>query len=107
MTVEDTPKKESVLFAGVQRLGRSLMLPIAVLPAAGILLRLGQDDLLGRFSSMHSAAAVISAAGQAVFTWLPSIFAVGIAIGWAGSGSTGPSCPTTSASSTGDGWCRS
>ncbi len=83
MTLEDTPKKESKVFAGVQRLGRSLMLPIAVLPAAGILLRLGQDDLLGRFSSMHSAAAVISAAGQAVFTWLPLIFAVGIAIGWA------------------------
>lgn len=36
-------------FAQLQRLGKSLMLPIAVLPAAGIfLLRLGQDDLLGR-----------------------------------------------------------
>ena len=34
--------------SGLQKLGRSLMLPIAVLPAAGILLRLGQDDLLGR-----------------------------------------------------------
>ncbi len=34
-------------FAGLQRLGKSLMLPIALLPAAGILLRLGQDDLLG------------------------------------------------------------
>ena len=33
-------------FAQLQRLGKSLMLPIAVLPAAGILLRLGQDDLL-------------------------------------------------------------
>ncbi|MCQ4122047.1 PTS transporter subunit EIIC [Rhodococcus tibetensis] len=83
MTVEDSPKKESSVFAGLQRLGRSLMLPIAVLPAAGILLRLGQDDLLGRFDSLHTAASVISAAGQAVFTWLPLIFAVGIAIGWA------------------------
>ncbi|AOW94838.1 PTS N-acetylglucosamine transporter subunit IIBC [Rhodococcus sp. WMMA185] len=89
MTVVDTPqeekapKKESKAFAGLQRLGRSLMLPIAVLPAAGILLRLGQDDLLGRFDSLHSAATVISAAGQSVFTWLPLIFAVGIAIGWA------------------------
>lgn len=34
-------------FAQLQRLGKSLMLPIAVLPAAGILLRLGQPDLLG------------------------------------------------------------
>ncbi|PBC36200.1 PTS N-acetylglucosamine transporter subunit IIBC [Rhodococcus sp. ACS1] len=83
MTVVDSPKKESAVFAGLQRLGRSLMLPIAVLPAAGILLRLGQDDLLGRFDSMQTAASVISAAGQAVFTWLPLIFAVGIAIGWA------------------------
>ncbi|WP_336083564.1 PTS transporter subunit EIIC [Nocardia sp. SSK8] len=81
--VTDSPQKESKVFAGLQRLGRSLMLPIAVLPAAGILLRLGQDDLLGRFSPLHSTAAVISAAGQAVFTWLPLIFAVGIAIGWA------------------------
>lgn len=79
----DSPKQESKAFAGLQRLGRSLMLPIAVLPAAGILLRLGQDDLLGRFSALESAASVISAAGQAVFTWLPLIFAVGIAIGWA------------------------
>ncbi|MDQ1701691.1 MAG: N-acetylglucosamine system or component, partial [Frankiaceae bacterium] len=31
-----------------QRIGRSLMLPIAVLPAAGLLLRLGQDDVLGK-----------------------------------------------------------
>ncbi|MFE3545677.1 PTS transporter subunit EIIC [Nocardia sp. NPDC059177] len=81
--VTDSPKQESKVFAGLQRLGRSLMLPIAVLPAAGILLRIGQDDLLGRFSALHSTAAVISAAGQAVFTWLPLIFAVGIAIGWA------------------------
>ena len=35
-------------FAQLQRLGKSLMLPIAVLPAAGILLRLGQPDLLGQ-----------------------------------------------------------
>ncbi|MFD4462715.1 PTS transporter subunit EIIC [Nocardia sp. NPDC058480] len=81
--VTDTPKQESKVFAGLQRLGRSLMLPIAVLPAAGILLRVGQDDLLGRFSALESTASVISAAGQAVFTWLPLIFAVGIAIGWA------------------------
>ena len=38
-------------FAQLQRLGKSLMLPIAVLPAAGILLRLGQPDLLGRIKA--------------------------------------------------------
>jgi PTS system N-acetylglucosamine-specific IIC component len=33
------------VFAYLQRIGRALMLPIAVLPAAGILLRFGQSDL--------------------------------------------------------------
>ncbi|WP_222195613.1 PTS transporter subunit EIIC [Modestobacter italicus] len=68
---------------GLQRLGRSLMLPIAALPAAGLLLRLGQDDLLGRFSALEDVAAVLAAAGNALFGNLPLIFAVGIAIGWA------------------------
>ncbi|WP_299958588.1 PTS transporter subunit EIIC [uncultured Modestobacter sp.] len=68
---------------GLQRLGRSLMLPIAALPAAGLLLRLGQDDLLGRFSALEDVAAVLAAAGNALFANLPLIFAVGIAIGWA------------------------
>ncbi|WIB67848.1 PTS transporter subunit EIIC [Curtobacterium sp. MCBD17_035] len=76
-------KKPSRAFANLQRLGRSLMLPIAVLPAAGILLRLGQADLLGAIPGFGQWAAVISAAGNGVFTWLPLIFAVGIAIGWA------------------------
>ena len=77
------PPKERRGLAGLQRLGRSLMLPIAALPAAGILLRLGQDDLLGRWSSMETVAAVLAGAGGALFDNLPLIFAVGIAIGWA------------------------
>ncbi|WP_461167643.1 PTS transporter subunit EIIC [Tsukamurella serpentis] len=56
------------------------MLPIAVLPAAGLLLRLGQDDLLGRWSTV---AAVVGGAGNALISNLPLLFAVGIAIGWA------------------------
>ncbi|ROS57961.1 PTS system N-acetylglucosamine-specific IIC component (Glc family) [Frigoribacterium sp. PhB160] len=76
-------KRGAGAFAVLQRLGRSLMLPIAVLPAAGILLRLGQTDLLGAIPGFETGASVIGAAGQAVFTWLPLIFAVGIAIGWA------------------------
>jgi PTS system N-acetylglucosamine-specific IIC component len=75
--------KRRVGLAGAQRLGRSLMLPIAALPAAGLLLRLGQDDMLGRFSPLETVADVIAAAGGALFTNLPLIFAVGIAIGWA------------------------
>jgi PTS system N-acetylglucosamine-specific IIC component len=69
--------------AGLQRLGRSLMLPIAALPAAGLLLRLGQDDLLGAVPGLENVASVIGAAGGALFSHLPLIFAVGIAIGWA------------------------
>ena len=78
--------------AGLQRLGRSLMLPIATLPAAGLLLRLGQSDLLGSFKNdfMQKVAAVFAAAGGGLFNYLPLLFAVGIAIGFArkGDGST-------------------
>ena len=68
---------------GLQRLGRSLMLPIAALPAAGLLLRLGQPDMLGSISWLTDVAAVFAGAGGAIFDNLPLIFAVGIAIGWA------------------------
>jgi PTS system N-acetylglucosamine-specific IIC component len=81
-TAAGTSKRRAGL-AGLQRLGRSLMLPIAALPAAGLLLRLGQDDLLGRFAPLETVAHVIAAAGGALFENLPLIFAVGIAIGWA------------------------
>jgi PTS system N-acetylglucosamine-specific IIC component len=62
-------------FGGVQKLGRALMLPIAVLPIAGLLLRLGQPDLLN--------VAFIAAAGDAVFSNLGVLFAVGVAVGFA------------------------
>src|SRR4051795_5797696 len=69
----------------LQRLGKSLMLPIAVLPAAGILLRLGQDDLLGGITApvIGPFFDAMSAAGGAVFDNLPLLFAVGVAIGFA------------------------
>jgi len=62
-------------FAGVQQLGRALMLPIAVLPIAGLLLRLGQPDLLG--------IPMLAAAGEAVFSNLGLLFAIGVAVGLA------------------------
>ncbi|MDF1488562.1 PTS transporter subunit IIABC [Tessaracoccus caeni] len=87
-TKEDTKKSSGLRipgFAQLQRLGKSLMLPIALLPAAGILLRLGQDDLLGRFDWPIIGAFfdAMSAAGGAVFDNLPLLFAVGVAIGFA------------------------
>jgi len=69
--------------AQLQRVGRSLMLPIATLPVAGLLLRLGQPDLLGKISGFERGAAVISAAGNALFSNLPLLFAVGVAVGFA------------------------
>ncbi|GAB7191200.1 PTS transporter subunit EIIC [Kineococcus sp. NUM-3379] len=81
-TTPDAPPRTRPGLAGAQRLGRSLMLPIAALPAAGLLLRLGQDDLLGRFEALQEVAAVLAAAGSALFGNLPLIFAVGIAIGF-------------------------
>ncbi|MVU78000.1 PTS N-acetylglucosamine transporter subunit IIBC [Nocardia sp. ET3-3] len=79
--VESSRKKLDL--SGLQKLGRSLMLPIATLPAAGLLLRLGQDDMLGRWSAMKTVADVLAAAGGALIDNLPLLFALGIAIGWA------------------------
>ncbi len=62
-------------FAGIQQLGRALMLPIAVLPVAGLLLRLGQPDLLD--------IAVMAQAGDAIFGNLALLFAIGVAVGFA------------------------
>ena len=86
--VAETTTKDSWgsrAFAQLQRLGKSLMLPIAVLPAAGILLRLGQDDLLGGIDVpiIGPFFDAMSAAGGALFAGLPLLFAVGVAIGFA------------------------
>src|SRR5690242_8896660 len=59
-----------------QSLARSLMLPVAVLPVAGLLLRLGQPDVLN--------IPFIANAGDAIFSNLALIFAVSIAFGLAG-----------------------
>ena len=63
------------ILESAQKLGGALMLPIAVLPVAGLLLRLGQPDLLD--------IAPIAAAGGAIFSNLGLLFAAGIAVGLA------------------------
>nr|WP_086940810.1 N-acetylglucosamine-specific PTS transporter subunit IIBC [Thaumasiovibrio occultus] len=67
----------------LQKLGKALMLPIAVLPVAALLLRLGQGDLLD--------IPFMANAGNAIFTNLPLLFGLGIAIGLSkdGSGAAG------------------
>ncbi|TPG21159.1 PTS N-acetyl-D-glucosamine transporter [Sphingomonas koreensis] len=68
---------------GLQSLGRALMLPIAVLPIAGLLLRVGQPDLLD--------IAFLTAAGDAIFSHLGLLFAIGVATGYARDGN-GAAC---------------
>lgn len=63
------------LLSELQKIGQALVLPIAVLPIAGLLLRLGQPDLLNN--------PVILEAGLAIFANLPLLFAIGIAGGLA------------------------
>ena len=63
------------VLASLQKVGGALMLPIAVLPIAGLLLRLGQPDLLN-FPSM-------AAAGLAILDNLGLLFAIGVAVGLA------------------------
>ncbi|MET8418874.1 PTS transporter subunit EIIC [Streptomyces sp. NPDC005134] len=77
-------KRGSGVFQGLQKVGRSLQLPIAVLPAAGILLRLGQDDVFGKDGlGWGKVATVFATAGDAVFANLPLLFCIGVAIGFA------------------------
>ncbi|MER0480170.1 PTS transporter subunit EIIC [Streptomyces sp. Edi2] len=77
-------KRGSGLFQGLQKIGRSLQLPIAVLPAAGILNRLGQPDVFGEKGlGWVDVSKVFAAAGGAVFDNLPMLFCIGVAIGFA------------------------
>ncbi|NML48843.1 PTS transporter subunit EIIC [Streptomyces sp. R302] len=74
-------------FQGLQKMGRSLQLPIAVLPAAGIINRLGQPDVFGADGlGWDNVAKVMSGAGGALLDGslgLPLLFCIGVAIGMA------------------------
>ncbi len=89
-TAETAPaaekKKGACAMAVMQRIGRSLMLPVAVLPAAALLVRLGDKDMLGRDSFptfVTKLAGDMSAGGNALLDNMALLFAVGIAIGFA------------------------
>lgn len=84
------------LFGVLQRVGRSFMLPIAILPVAGLLLGIGSSftnettiatyrlgKLLGDGTLLHALLVIMNRVGSAVFDNLPIIFAVGVAIGMA------------------------
>ena len=74
------PRGGDRVLGAFQNFGRSLMLPIAVLPAAALLLRLGQPDLLDMVW--------MAEAGDAIFKNLLMIFAVGIVL-WLEGGDVG------------------
>ena len=84
------------IFGVLQRVGRSFMLPIAILPVAGLLLGIGSSftnattietygltKILGDGTLLHSLMVIMNSVGSAVFNNLPLIFAVGVAIGMA------------------------
>lgn len=84
------------IFGVLQRIGRSFMLPIALLPVAGLLLGLGSSltnttmletyhlmNILGPGTVFNMIFTVMSEAGNIVFTNLPVLFAMGVAIGMA------------------------
>ena len=68
-------------FGWLQKIGKSLMLPVSVLPAAGILLGVGS----AKFEVIPAVVSnVMAQAGGAIFGNLPLIFAIGVALGLAG-----------------------
>ena len=84
------------IFGVLQRVGRSFMLPIAILPVAGLLLGIGSSftnettiatyglqGILGSGTLLNSLLVIMNKVGSAVFDNLPLIFAVGVAIGMA------------------------
>lgn len=84
------------IFGVLQRVGKSFMLPIAILPVAGLLLGIGSSftnettiatyglqKVLGEGTVLHALLMIMNRVGSAVFDNLPLIFAVGVAIGMA------------------------
>lgn len=84
------------IFGVLQRVGRSFMLPIAILPVAGLLLGIGSSftnettiatygltSILGKGTLLHALLVIMNQVGSAIFDNLPLIFAIGVAIGMA------------------------
>src|SRR5215475_11415135 len=78
-------RRGTATFGVLQRIGRSLMMPIAVLPVAGLLLRFGQPDVAKWLHAPQDnvVSATLANAGNAIFANLAILFAVGVAIGFA------------------------
>ena len=70
-------------FAALQKVGKALMLPVSVLPVAGILLGVGSSIAGADLAPwLVSLGEIMAASGGAVFTILPLIFAIGVVLGF-------------------------
>jgi PTS system glucose-specific IIC component len=72
----------SKYFAFLQKLGKALMLPVAVLPVAGLLLGIGATDFHSTHPIIVAILALMKCSGEAIFANLPLIFAIGVALGY-------------------------
>lgn len=94
------PRMNNPVLSVLSRIGRSLMLPVATLPAGALLLRFGQEDMLGGhvrhvagqhyglaqyrpFYWLEHVANVMFSAGNLLFDSLPLLFCLGVAVGFA------------------------
>lgn len=93
---QEKQKKDGALFALLQRIGRSFMFPIALLPVAGLLLGVGAsltneamvsayhlERFLGPGTPLNALLLIMSSTGSVIFSNLPIIFAMGVALGMA------------------------
>jgi glucose-specific phosphotransferase system IIA component len=72
-------------FSLLQKLGQSLMVPVSVLPAAGLLVALGRLLIEQKYLPwLNNLGEVAFSGGIAIFEQLPTLFAVGVAIGFSG-----------------------
>lgn len=79
------------IFGALQQTGQSLMVPVSILPAAGLLVALGRALQNSGFETESWVVAlghIFYAGGLAVFEQLPVVFAVGVAIGFSGGSGT-------------------
>ena len=94
--ISEKPKRDSRLFGVLQRVGRAFMLPIALLPIAGLLLGIGSSltnpamleaygltAVFGEGTVAYGILTVLSNVGSVIFGNLPLIFAMGVALGMA------------------------
>ncbi len=96
MTTTETKRRGAGIFSVLQRVGRAFMLPIALLPIAGLLLGIGASltnpamleaynltGIMGEGTFLYSLFTLLASVGTVIFDNLPLLFAMGVALGMA------------------------